>query len=95
MKKYIKLCLLLLSFASLIHGECDEVFEECDEEEPVQNEDLTCDDPVFCEGDLGTEVPEDDECADDPIFCETETLPDDDCLSINEIDDQVFSTEVR
>jgi len=95
MKKYLKLCFLLLSFASLTHGECDEVFDECDEEEPVQNEESACDDPVFCEGDLGTEVRPDDECADDPIFCETETIPDDDCLSINEIDDQVFSTEVR
>ena len=98
METHLKLCFLLLSFTSLIHAKCDDLVF-CDEEyETDQNENLqqeTCDDPVFCEEIEDVELDNREEECTDPVFCGDTTDYEDDCLSINEIDDQVFSTEVR
>ena len=103
METYIKLCWLFLSFATLIHCQCDDLVF-CEDEYPAEEENTAdkqaCapgDDPVFCgQGDYNEDygepiTNEELETCDDPVFCVEQT----DCLSINEIDDQVFSTEVR
>ena len=109
METYIKFCWLFLSFATLIHCQCEDLVF-CEDEYPAEEENTAdkqaCapgDDPVFCgqgdyndnDGDYndnyGDAITNDDLTCDDPVFCVEQT----DCLSINEIDDQVFSTEVR
>ena len=82
----LRLCLALLALVPLAASDCDPVFEDCSapaEGEAEGGEDC---DPVFEEC---AEIAQNSAVPCDPVF---EDCPDESpCLSVNEIDDQVFN----